>query len=126
MRDMRIDYSKRWQHQHWEAIRSAYRSTPYFDYVADRIAPFYEREWRFLVDYNSEILATELKPLLEELNIECLLFGGQISRSFAHFEPALKPLLNEVSSLKHISPMQNLSTAAPLGILSMLRKSLNL
>ena len=77
--------------------------------------------------YNvGEILATELKPLLQELNIECLLFGGQISRSFAYFEPALKPLLDEVASLKHISPMQNLSTAAPLGILSMLRKSLNL
>lgn len=77
--------------------------------------------------YNvGEILATELKPLLEEYHIECLLFGGQISRSFAHFEPALKPLLNEVSSLKHLSPMQNLSTAAPLGLLSMLRKSLNL
>ena len=77
--------------------------------------------------YNvGEILATELKPLLTELNIECLLFGGQISRSFAYFEPALKPLLDEVPSLKHISPMQNLSTAAPLGILSQLRKSLNL
>ena len=73
-----------------------------------------------------EILASELKPLLEEFNIECLLFGGQISRSFAYFEPALKSLLDEVPTLKHLSTMQNLSTAAPLGILSMLRKSLNL
>lgn len=63
MRDMRIDYSKRWQHQHWVAIRSAYRSTPYFDYVADRIAPFYEREWRFLIDFNREILSTEFALL---------------------------------------------------------------
>ena len=45
MRDMRIDNSKRWQHQHWIAILSAYRSSPYFDYIADRIAPIYEREW---------------------------------------------------------------------------------
>lgn len=73
-----------------------------------------------------EILASELKPLLEEFNIECLLFGGQISRSFAYFEPALKSLLDDVPTLKHLSTMQNLSTAAPLGILSMLRKSLNL
>jgi glucokinase len=73
-----------------------------------------------------EILAAELKPILEELGIECLLFGGQISRSFAYIEPALKPLIDEVSELKHISTMQHLSTAAPLGLLSMLRKSLNL
>ncbi len=70
-------------------------------------------------------LATVLKPLLEELNIECLLFGGQISRSFAYFELALQPLLDEVASLKHISPMKNLSTAAPLGLLSKLREELN-
>ena len=71
-----------------------------------------------------EILATELKPLLEEFNIECLLFGGQISRSFAYFEPALRPLLDSVTTLKHISPMKNLSTAAPLGLLSKLREEL--
>lgn len=58
--DVRIDYSKRWQHQHWVAICSAYRSSPYFDMVADRIARFYEREWRFLADYNTEILGEVL------------------------------------------------------------------
>ena len=71
-----------------------------------------------------EILATELKPLLEELNIECLLFGGQISRSFTYFEPALRPLLESVPTLKHIGTMKNLSTAAPLGLLSKLREEL--
>ena len=70
------------------------------------------------------LLATELKPLIKEFNIECLLFGGQISRSFAYFEPALAQLKEELPSLKHISPMQNLSTAAPLGLLSRLREEL--
>lgn len=75
--------------------------------------------------YNvGEILATELKPLLEEFNIECLLFGGQISRSFRFFEPAISHLKDDVASLKHISSMQNLSTAAPLGLLSKLRKEI--
>ena len=73
--------------------------------------------------YNvGEILATELKPLLEEYNIECLLFGGQISRSFRFFEPAISHLKEDVATLKHISTMQNLSTAAPLGLLSKLRE----
>ena len=73
--------------------------------------------------YNvGEILATELKPLLEEFNIECLLFGGQISRSFRFFEPAISHLKEDIASLKHISSMQNLSTAAPLGLLSKLRE----
>ena len=32
MHKVRIDYSKRWQHQHWVAIVSAYRSSPYFEH----------------------------------------------------------------------------------------------
>ncbi len=71
-----------------------------------------------------DILATELKPLLSELNIECLLFGGQISRSFRFMEPTIARLKDEVSTLKHIATMQNISTAAPLGLLSKLRKEL--
>ena len=63
MRDMRIDNSKRWQPQHWVAILSAYRSSPYYDYIADRIASIYEREWKFLVDLNSEILEAEFDIL---------------------------------------------------------------
>lgn len=75
--------------------------------------------------YNvGDILATELKPLLEENKIECLLFGGQISRSFRFFEPAVARLKEEVSTLKHISTMQNISTAAPLGLLSKLREEM--
>ncbi|MBO5686885.1 MAG: WbqC family protein, partial [Alistipes sp.] len=50
MRDVRIDYSKRWQHQHWVSILSAYKSSPYFDHFASELEPFYRREWRFLVD----------------------------------------------------------------------------
>lgn len=61
--DIRIDYSKRWRHQHRTAVRSAYGSSPYFDMIFERIAPFWEREWRFLADYNLEILATMLSLL---------------------------------------------------------------
>ena len=63
MRDVKIDYSKRWQHQHWVSILSAYKSSPYFDYFADDIEPFYRREWQFLVDYNREYLQVLLKLL---------------------------------------------------------------
>lgn len=63
MRDVRIDYSKRWQHQHWVSILSAYKSSPYFDHYAHEIEPFYRREWRFLVDYNMDYLHTLLRLL---------------------------------------------------------------
>ncbi len=54
-RDVEISYQKRWQHQHWIALMSAYKRTPYFDYYADFFRPFYEQETRFLVDFNEKI-----------------------------------------------------------------------
>lgn len=63
MRDVRIDYSKRWQHQHWVSIMSAYKSSPYFDHFAHRIEPFYRKEWKFLADYNLEYTQTLLSLL---------------------------------------------------------------
>lgn len=52
VKDMRLDYSKRWQHQHAVALRSAYKSSPYYDYFADRLMPFFESRHEFLYDFN--------------------------------------------------------------------------
>lgn len=51
-RDIEISYQQHWQHQHWNAILSAYKKTPYFDYYQDFIHPLYEREYRYLLDLN--------------------------------------------------------------------------
>ena len=51
-RDVEISYQQKWQHQHWIALVSAYKRTPYFDYYADFFRPFYEKETKFLVDFN--------------------------------------------------------------------------
>lgn len=64
--DIRIDYSKRWQHQHWGSIVSAYKKSPYFDHYADVLAPFYVKRYDFLVDYNLELT----RKLLELLRID--------------------------------------------------------
>lgn len=71
MRDVRIDYSKRWQHQHWGALVAAYKGSPYFDHYAPLFEPFYRREWRFLVDYNlalAELLCREARLTLPPLS----------------------------------------------------------
>lgn len=56
MSKMEIDYSKRWQHQHRVAMESAYRSSPYYDYYAERFAKLYNREWKYLIELNHAIL----------------------------------------------------------------------
>lgn len=56
MRDVRLDYSKRWQHQHWGALTASYASSPYFEHYAAHLEPFYRREFEFLSDYNLQLL----------------------------------------------------------------------
>ncbi len=58
-----IDYSKRWQHQHWMAIVSAYKSSPYFDYYADALEPIFLGKYERLVDFNSLLLSEILRLL---------------------------------------------------------------
>lgn len=63
MHKMQIDYSKPWQHQHWVAIESAYRSSAYFDFIAERLRPFYSENYTSLVEFNLAILTTLLAVL---------------------------------------------------------------
>ena len=57
-RDIEISYQTRWQHIHWITLVSTYQHTPYFMYFADYLRPFYEREYKWLIDLNDELNAT--------------------------------------------------------------------
>lgn len=61
VKETRIDYSKRWQHQHYQTLVSAYRSSPYFDYYFDLLEPFFTKKFEFLTDLNLGLLQTVLK-----------------------------------------------------------------
>ena len=63
-KDIEISYQSRWQHQHWISLVSAYKHTPFFDYYAEFFKPFYEKEYKFLWDYNNEIHQTIMALLL--------------------------------------------------------------
>ena len=54
-RDIRISDHGNWQHLHWNAIVSAYRSSPFFEYYADDFRPFYEKKAGFLWDFNEQL-----------------------------------------------------------------------
>lgn len=72
-KDVEISYQQRWQHQHWIALTSAYKRTPYFDYYADFFRPFYEKETKFLIDLNEGLheiiirLMTNKEPAIKRL-----------------------------------------------------------
>lgn len=70
MRDIRISDHGSWRHLHWNALVSSYGESPFFDYYADDIRPFFERRWEFLFDFNLEITHTicsllDIRPTIE-------------------------------------------------------------
>ncbi len=71
MRDVRISEHGNWRHQHWNALVSAYRKSPFFDYYADDFAHFYEERDGFLMDFNLRLhnVICELLGLEREVEI---------------------------------------------------------
>ncbi|MDR1121631.1 MAG: WbqC family protein [Dysgonamonadaceae bacterium] len=54
-KDIRIAAHGDWQHLHWNAIVSAYNSSPFFEYYEDDFRPFYEKKTTFLFDFNETL-----------------------------------------------------------------------
>ena len=63
IRDIRIDYSKRWQQIHLRAITSAYNNAPYFQYYFEEIEKTIMEKPEFLIDLNTKLLDILLKAL---------------------------------------------------------------
>lgn len=55
MRDIRISDHGSWRHLHWNALQSAYGESPFFEFYADDLSPFFARRWEFLFDFNTAI-----------------------------------------------------------------------
>lgn len=67
LKDIEISYDSSWQKNHIKSIESAYRSTPFYEYYIDDILPFYEKKFKYLLDFNNDILKEcfsilDLKP----------------------------------------------------------------
>lgn len=55
IQDVRVSDHGNWQSLHWNSLLSAYRSSPFFEYYADDIRPFFDEKKPFLFDYNERI-----------------------------------------------------------------------
>lgn len=62
-KDVKISDETRWQRLHWLSLQNCYRSSAYFEFYEDGLAPFYEKKYNFLLDYNIELFSWLLKQL---------------------------------------------------------------
>jgi hypothetical protein len=63
VKDIRIDYSKRWQQVHLRALTASYNSSPYFEFYFDEIEKVISANHEFLLELNMDLIAAFLKIL---------------------------------------------------------------
>ncbi|UOE37638.1 WbqC family protein [Chryseobacterium oryzae] len=51
-KDIKVSYREDWQKLHWKSIKTAYQSSPYFEYYEDKLIKLYEEKNKFLLDLN--------------------------------------------------------------------------
>lgn len=51
-KDVQIEYNFNWQKQHWKTIQTAYRTSPFFEFYEDDLAPVFNTAFKFLLDFN--------------------------------------------------------------------------
>ena len=70
LNSIEISYKEDWQKNHWRAITSAYKNSPYFDFFEEDLKVFYSNKYNLLIDYNLDQLKFIIKVLKQKENIQ--------------------------------------------------------
>lgn len=62
-KDVRLETAFDWQKQHFKSLEAAYRTSPFFEYFEDDIAPIFQKKHTFLMDLNLETMSIVSKCL---------------------------------------------------------------
>jgi len=96
-----------WRHVHWQALVSAYSDSPFFEYYADDLQPFFTDRWERLYDFDADITRT----LCRLLDISpSLTFSSETIRPVSSNETVSSTASSPVDLRFAISPKQQ-STA---------------
>ena len=74
MKQIEISHRENWKQNHWKSIKTAYQSSPYFEFYEDKLQKIFEFESDSLIQFNLNALKIVLDILKTEkaysLNIE--------------------------------------------------------
>ncbi|WP_374459820.1 WbqC family protein [Chryseobacterium taeanense] len=56
LKDIEISYREDWRNLHWKSIKTAYQSSPYFEFYEDKLKKIFEIKEQNLLDFNLKAL----------------------------------------------------------------------
>ncbi len=69
MREVELSYEQDWKKNHWRAIYTIYKKSPWFDEYAPALENLYQSKEQFLVEWNLKTMKWVLKVLRLKLDI---------------------------------------------------------
>ncbi len=67
IKDIEVSFAEDWQKLHWKSIKTAYQSTPYFEYYEDKLKKIYAEQIVSLKEFNLKALGIILDILKTEI-----------------------------------------------------------
>lgn len=55
-KDIEISYRENWRNLHWKSIKTAYQSSPYFEFYEDKLRKIYDLKEKHVLDFNLKAL----------------------------------------------------------------------
>ena len=89
-KDVRLETAFDWQKQHFKSLEAAYRTSPFFEYFENELAPIFNKKHIFLMDLNFETM---------EIISKCLRMKFDFKRTTEYF--------HEVSNYTDFRPLVN-------------------
>ena len=81
IREVQIANETDWQRQTWENLKTAYGSSPYWIFYADRFEAHFKKTYTHLFDFNFDLLQTVLSILKKEIITEVSLSETYIPKT---------------------------------------------
>lgn len=69
-KDVKVDNSYPWQKIHWKSLKTAYQTTPYFEFYEDVFEELFSKKINFLLDLNFETIQAVLSCLSVDIQWE--------------------------------------------------------
>jgi hypothetical protein len=105
-KDLRISDHNQWRRVHWNALQSAYSESPFFEYYADDLHPFFEKKYEFLLDFNEAIRQKVCELIDIHPNVE---YTSEYTSDIQHQTSDITDF-REVINAKHPQPDAKFNT----------------
>lgn len=99
VKDVKISYDFNWQRLHWMSLETCYRRSAYFEYYEDDFAPFYQKRFNYLFDFNEQLMQMLLKFIK-------LPFELKYTETYEALYPQLEDLRDAMSAKKEYDAQQ--------------------